>query len=633
MKSERLTASLFHQGENFKAQEYLGAHKTAQGAVFRVWAPHAAAVFLVGDFNNWQETHPLSRVTKEGVWEIALPAGVIDTGDLYKFKLHTQSGVRYKADPYAFCAQRPPETASIFYDLSGYAWRDASWLSYRARVGRDGFSHWPMNIYEVHLGSWRRQEDGTFLSYRDLARELAPYVKQMGYTHIELMPVAEHPFDGSWGYQVTGYFAPTSRYGTPHDFMAFVDAMHEAGIGVILDWVPAHFPKDEHGLFEFDGQPLYEYDNRERMENRTWGTRYFDVGKAEVRSFLISNALFFAETYHIDGLRVDAVSSMLYLDYDRAAGEWSPNSDGGNHDPEAIAFFGKLNAVMRKECPGVLMIAEESSAFPNVTHDEKGGLGFSRKWNMGWMNDTLSYAEEDPLFRKYHHGEMTFSLTYAFSERYILPISHDEVVHGKKSFLDKMPGNYEEKFAGARAFLAWMMTHPGKKLLFMGCEIGQFCEWDYARSVEWFLLDYAKHAAMQRYVAALNHFYLQNPALYEMDDSPDGFSFIDADNAEESILSYRRFDRRGKELVVLLNLTPVRRENFRQPFPHRGVWETVFSSDAAEFGGGGETPGAFRTEDVAENGFAQSAALTLPPLSAMIFRCRRRASRSRVDLQ
>ncbi|MBR7182032.1 MAG: 1,4-alpha-glucan branching protein GlgB, partial [Clostridia bacterium] len=447
----------------------------------------------------------------------------------------------------------------------------------------------------------------------------------MGYTHVELLPVMEHPFDGSWGYQVTGYYAPSSRYGTPDEFMALVDAFHEAGIGVILDWVPAHFPKDAHGLYEFDGQPLYEYQGKDRQEHHGWGTRCFDVGREEVQSFLISNAAFWIEKYHADGLRVDAVASMLYLDYDRTPDEWVPNAFGDNRNLEAIAFFKKLNAHLRGRYPDVLMIAEESTAWGNLTSFENDGLGFTYKWNMGWMNDSLAYHSTDPFFRKFHHNKTNFSLTYSFGERYILPISHDEVVHGKKSLLDRAPVPYEEKFPATRAYLAYMMTHPGKKLLFMGCEYGPFREWDFENELEWFMLDYPKHTEMQHYTAALNHFYLAHPALYERDTEWGGFSWIDADNAEQSIISYRRFDKRGRELVVIINFTPVPYERFRIGLPIHGVWEEVFNSDRKDFGGSDmKNEGDIRTERQPMHGQSVSAELKIPPYGALILRCRRR---------
>ena len=442
-----------------------------------------------------------------------------------------------------------------------------------------------------------------------------------GYTHVELMPLSEYPFDGSWGYQVCGYYAPTARHGTPEELKAFVDTMHEAGIGVILDWVPAHFPKDAHGLYEFDGQPLYEYQGKDRMEHPTWGTRCFDVGREEVQSFLISNAVYWAEKFHVDGLRVDAVAAMLYLDFDRKPGEWTPNVYGDNKNLEAIAFFQKLNGVMAREYPDVMMIAEESTSWEKITRLEDGGLGFTFKWNMGWMNDVLSYIKEDPIWRKYHHNKINFSLTYAFGEKYVLPISHDEVVHGKLSLLDRNPGEYEQKFAGTRAFMTYMMTHPGKKLMFMGCEIGMFREWDYADQIEWFLLQYDMHAALQLFAAELNHLYLASPPLWEVDDGWDGFSWIDADNADQSIFSYRRIDRRGRELIVLLNFTPVKREDFLLAVPKKGRYEEVLNSDEQRFGGTGVTnAGDLRSEPCTLRGGEQAIRVTVPPMSGVIFR-------------
>ncbi len=614
-----MASYLFHQGTNYFAYEYMGAHKTESGYVFRVWAPNADSVLLAGDFNAWSESLPMNRITEGGIWEIEVCDGSVKSGDRYKYKIYGCGQVHYKADPYAFAAELPPETASVICDPSDYGWKDIGWLKFREKTAPD-FYRQPMNIYELHLGSWRRHEDGTPLSYTELARELAPYVKQMGYTHIELLPVTEHPFDGSWGYQVTSYFAPTSRYGTPDEFRAFVDKMHEAGIGVILDWVPAHFPKDRHGLFEFDGKPLYEYQGWDRIEHEGWGTRRFDVGREEVQSFLISSATYWLKEFHIDALRVDAVASMIYLDYDKRPGEWVPNRDGGNRCYEAIAFFRKLNSHVKGLYPDVLMIAEESTAWANVTTFDNGGLGFDMKWNMGWMNDTLSYAELDPIYRKYHHDKINFSLTYAFGERYALPISHDEVVHGKRSFLDKMSGDYWQKFAGARAFYGYMMTHPGKKLFFMGSEIGQFREWDYEGEIEWFLLDYETHAKFQRYVAELNQLYIASPELWQVDDSWDGFSWIDANNNEQSIVSYRRIARDGSELVVLINFTPVAREDFRLGVP-QGNYEEIINSDDERFGGSGViNTGVIKTEDVWAHGFEKSVRLRVPPCGMTVLK-------------
>ena len=621
-----LAAYLFHQGTNYQSYDYFGVHPVEGGFVFRVWAPNAYEVFVVGDFNHWCDSDPLTRISDGGVFEGMITSDRFGEGSLYKFKLKTPHGDRYKADPYAFYAELKPETASICYDISKYQWRDAGWLAHRAKtMSPKTIYEQPLNIYEVHLGSFKRHADGSYYTYRELANELPPYVKSMGFTHVELMPVMEHPFDGSWGYQVTGYYAPTSRYGTPDDFMALVDAFHEAGIGVILDWVPAHFPKDAHGLYEFDGQPLYEYQGKDRQEHRGWGTRCFDVGREEVQSFLVSNAAFWIEKYHADGLRVDAVASMLYLDYDRTPEEWVPNVHGDNRNLEAIAFFQKLNDHLRGKYPDVVMIAEESTAWGNLTSRENGGLGFTYKWNMGWMNDSLEYHSTDPFFRKFQHNRINFSITYSFNEKYILPISHDEVVHGKKSLLDRAPVPYEEKFGASRAYLAYMMTHPGKKLLFMGCEYGPFREWDFENELEWFMLDYPKHAEMQRYTAALNHFYLAHPELYERDTEWGGFSWIDADNAEQSIVSYRRFDKKGRELVVIINFTPVPRDNFRIGLPIHGKWEEVFNSDHTDFGGTGvANAGDICTEKKPMHGQSVSAKLSIPPYGALILRCRRR---------
>lgn len=622
-----LAPYLFHQGTNYEAYRYMGAHRDADGFVFRVFAPHALAVFLAGDFNGWGYDTPFERVTEAGVWEAHLAHDRF--GEYAKYKIiisHNDGKDVYKADPYAFFAEKPPATASVFYDLDGFVWHDDAWLATRRAHVTWPLYEMPLNIYEVHAGSWKRHEDGSPLSYRELAAELAPYVKQMGYTHVELMPVAEHPFDGSWGYQVCGYFAPTARFGEPKDFMAFVDEMHTAGIGVILDWVPAHFPKDEHGLYEFDGSPLYEYTGADKRENSGWGTRRFDVGRTEVQSFLISNALFWLREYHVDGLRADAVASMLYLDYDKKPGEWFPNAFGGNVCLEAVAFFKKLGRAVREAFPDALLIAEESTAFPRVTKpEEEDGLGFHFKWNMGWMNDSLSYFAADPLFRSGNHDKLTFPMMYAFAENYVLPVSHDEVVHGKKSLVDKMPGTYDEKFANLRAFFVYMMTHPGKKLSFMGNEIGQFREWDYKGSIEWFLLDYDKHRDTQRFVADLNALYLSEKALWENDHSWDGFRWLDVDNAAESVLSFARFSKCGELLVAVFNLTPVERKIYPVGLP-KGVYDVLLHSDDALYGGSGAPhPTSFKTKREERGGCPDSIRMTLAPLSAVILKKRKEA--------
>jgi len=611
---------LFHQGTNYAAYEYLGVHRIDGGYVFRVWAPNADCVMLAGDFNDWSDNISLERVTEGGVWEVVVDGDYAKPGDKYKYKVYGCGQVHYKADPYATVSELPPGTASIVPDDEVYEWRDKGWLDFRHRTATDFYSR-PMNIYEMHLGSWKRHEDGTPYSYTELARELTTYVKQMGYTHIEIMPVTEYPYEGSWGYQVCSYFAPTARYGTPNEFKGFVDSMHEAGIGVILDWVPAHFPKDRHGLYEFDGKPLYEYQGWDRIEHEGWGTRRFDVGREEVQSFLVSSASYWLREFHIDALRVDAVASMIYLDYDKRPGEWVPNRDGSNRCVEAIAFFRKLNSHIKGEFPDVLMIAEESTAWANVTTFDNGGLGFDVKWNMGWMNDTLSYAELDPIYRKYNHEKINFSLTYAFGEKYILPISHDEVVHGKKSFLDKNSGDYWQKFAGARALYGYMMTHPGKKLFFMGSEIGQFREWDYEGEIEWFLLEYETHAKFQRYVAELNHLYLESPPLWQVDGSWAGFSWVDADNRDQSIVSYRRFAKDSSELEIIINFTPVAYENYVVGVAEAGEYEELINSDDKRFGGSGVVNrGALKTSAEGAHGLPNSLRLRIPPLGMTVIK-------------
>ncbi len=610
----------FHQGTNSHAYDYLGAHARPDGSVvFRVWAPHAREVSVTGDFNDWDtQACFMRRVTDGGVFEAVVPN--VKIYDSYKYYIRGADGIgRFKADPYAFHAQTRPETASKYVDISDYAWQDAAWLE--SRRAKNIYES-PVNIYEVHAGSFRRYPDGNFFSYRALADELIPYVTDMHYTHIELMPLGEYPFDGSWGYQVTGYFAPTSRYGTPQDFMYFVDRCHAAGIGVILDWVPAHFPKDAHGLYEFDGEPLYEYADPRKGEHYGWGTRVFDYGRPEVRSFLLSSAMYWFEMYHIDGLRVDAVASMLYLDYDRKAGQWVPNRNGGNENLEAVEFLQKLNENIFREHPDVMMIAEESTAWPMVSKPVfAGGLGFNFKWNMGWMNDCLRYFSMDGIYRKDNHNCLTFSFMYAFSENFILPVSHDEVVHGKCSLIGKMPGAYEEKFAGVRAFLSYMIAHPGKKLLFMGSEFGQFIEWNYQQELDWLLLDYPAHRQLRDFTAALNLLYRETPALFEVDYSWDGFSWICGDDNRNSVIAFRRIDKHGGEIVVVCNLTPVQREDYRIGVPEKGSYEVIFTSDETRFGGTGSgSTGLVPTEKIAMHGFKQSVSLTLAGLSGVFLR-------------
>ncbi len=610
----------FHQGTNSHAYDYMGAHARPDGSVvFRVWAPHAQSVSLAGDFNDWDtQACFMRRVTDGGVFECVVAN--VKVYDSYKYYIIGADGIgRFKADPYAFHAQTRPETASKYIDIAGYEWQDAAWLE--ARREKSIYES-PVNIYEVHAGSFRKYPDGNFLSYRALADELIAYVQQMHYTHIELMPLGEYPFDGSWGYQVTGYFAPTSRYGTPQDFMYFVDRCHQAGIGVILDWVPAHFPKDAHGLYEFDGEPLYEYADPRKGEHYSWGTRVFDYGRPEVRSFLLSSAMYWLDLYHVDGLRVDAVASMLYLDYDRKAGQWVPNRNGGNENLEAVEFLQKLNENIFREHPDVMMIAEESTAWPMVSKPVfMGGLGFNFKWNMGWMNDCLRYFSMDGFFRKDNHNCLTFSFMYAFSENFILPVSHDEVVHGKGSLIGKMPGSYEEKFAGVRAFLSYMIAHPGKKLLFMGSEFGQFIEWNYQQELDWLLLDYPAHKSLQTFTSALNLLYRETPALYEVDYSWDGFSWISGDDNQNSVIAFRRIDKNSGEVVVVCNLTPVTREDYRIGVPEKGSYEVIFTSDDVRFGGTGTgSKGTVKTEKIPMHGFKQSVSLRLAGLSGVFLR-------------
>ena len=628
LSKDELGEYLFHQGTNFRAYDYLGAHKSGDKMIFRVWAPSALAVFLAGDFNGWGYDTPLSKTSEGGVWEASVDADALGDSFKYKYIVRSEKGDVYKADPYARYSECPPATASVYFDTRGYKWHDDGWMAYRKKKFSrenfsDGFYSNPINIYELHAGSWRRHEDGSFYNWHELAEELAPYVKQMGYTHVELLPVMEHPYDGSWGYQVTGQFAPTARFGDPHGLMAFIDKMHSAGIGVILDWVPAHFPKDEHGLFEFDGAPLYEYQGADRMEHKGWGTRFFDVGRPEVQSYLVSSADYWLRVFHADGLRVDAVASMLYLDYDRMPGEWVPNEFGDNRNLEAVAFFKKLNGHVNGEFPDVMMIAEESSDWEALTKGTDEGLGFAMKWDMGWMNDTLAYVSLDPIHRKYDHDKLTFSMMYAFGEKYAMPISHDEVVHGKRSLLGRMPGDYEEKFAGVRAFMGYMMTHPGKKLMFMGGEIGQFIEWKYNDQLDWFLLDFDMHARLQRYFADINHFYLENRELWEEDSSWEGFQWIDPDNRDESVISYSRLSKeRGgerSEIYVVINFTPVKREGFWLGVESAGEYKEVFNSDEAIYGGGGATNDSPIKSETDGDG-REKIRLTLPGHSVVMLR-------------
>lgn len=616
-----LPVYLFKQGTNFESYDFFGVHPVVldgeKGLMFRVWAPAAEAVSLVGEFNGWDPAaQPLENVRSSGVWELftTLPQEY----DIYKYCV-TQKGGKavLKADPYAFHAETRPASGSRVVDIEGFHWQDAAWL--RLRREQDPMNS-PMSIYEIHAGSWRTYPDGSPLNYRALAGELIPYLKDMGYTHVELMPIAEYPFDGSWGYQVTGYYAPTSRYGTPADFMFFVDACHQNGIGVIMDWVPAHFPRDEFGLAKFDGTCCYENPDPLRGEHKEWGTLVFDFGSGAVQSFLISNALYWLQKYHIDGLRVDAVASMLYLDYGREKGAWRPNKKGGRENLEAVTFLQRLNRAVGERAPGTLMIAEESTAWPLVTKPPiDGGLGFHFKWNMGWMNDVLQYMSTDPFFRKGIHDKLTFSFFYAFSENFILPISHDEVVHGKCSLLNKMPGTYDEKFAQLRAFYGYMAAHPGKKLLFMGQEIGQFSEWSEAHELDWNLLEYERHRQMQDCVRTLNHLYRKTPALWHADSSWDGFEWVVPDDDSQSVIVFRRKDGEGGEVIAACNFTPVTRENYQFGVPRPGTYRVLFCSDDVQFGGSGIPLGTATSRREPMHGLPHSIRVTLPAFCTVYF--------------
>ncbi len=618
------------QNDHSRLWHRLGAHPATmdgqEGYGFRVWAPNAEQVCLMGDFNGWADSALPMDPAPGGMWELFVPG--LRRYDTYKYAIHTKDGrVLAKADPYAFHAETRPGTASKCYDLSGYEWGDGPWMDWRAKhLIYDG----PLNIYEVHLGSWRRTGEGEFLSYRDMAQWLVPYVKEMGFTHVELLPVTEHPLDASWGYQCTGYFAATSRFGTPHDFMYLVDELHKAGIGVLLDWVPAHFPKDAFGLYEFDGQPLYEYADPRKGEHADWGTRVFDYGREEVQDFLIASALFWLEEYHIDGLRVDAVASMLYLDYGRQDGQWVANQYGGKENLEAVEFLRRLNEVVFADHPDVLMIAEESTAWPLVSRPTcDGGLGFNLKWNMGWMNDICHYIKLDPYFRQFNHKDITFSLMYAFSENFILPLSHDEVVHMKGSLLNKMPGTDVEKYASVRALYTYMLTHPGKKLLMMGSEFGQWNEWHYEQSLDWHLLeqedeDGEHHRQLQRFFQAANALYLQSPALWQQDFSWEGFRWICADDCNGNTAIFLRFDKKGHALLVAVNFSPAFRAGYHIGVPWPGRYEEVFNTDLEEFGGEGRRNEPMKSSYDPCHGQEQSITVDVPPLGAVILKCAKR---------
>ena len=619
-----MTESLQHFLEQFHttgcadAFRYMGCHFADGGAVFRVWAPKAESVSVVGDFNFWNEQDlPMQKIS-DGVWEAF--SVYAQPGGAYKYCVTGQNGRKvYKTDPYGTRCKALPDTSSVLEPPDSFVWHDGA---YRARRKKQNALNRPLNIYEVHAGSWKRHADGSAYSWDDLTAELIPYVKDMGYTHIELLPIMEYPYDPSWGYQVTCYYAPTHRYGTPEQLMRFVDECHRQSLGVILDWVPAHFPKDENGLYEFDGACCYELSDPMMNEHPDWTTRIFDYGKPEVRSFLVSNACYWLERFHVDGIRVDAVASMLYLDYNRQV--YKPNRFGGKENLEAIEFLRELNNAAFRVNPAVMMIAEESTAFPLVTKpDYVGGLGFLFKWNMGWMNDMLRYMSLDPLYRKGDHNALTFSMTYAFSENFVLPLSHDEVVHGKCSLIGKMPGNYDDKFANLRVFYAYQMTHPGKKLNFMGNELAQFIEWNYTQGLDWVLLDYDRHRQMQAFVRELNHFYLEHPQLWENDSDWDGFQWIDCDDRDRSIVTFRRISRSGKELVVICNFCPVVRERYRVGLPKAGWYVPVLNTDEARFGGYGFMARPQKAEKEPYQKLPYSAEFYLPPMSVTYYRFQR----------
>ncbi len=613
---EDLPLYLFHQGTNYRAYDFLGAHfevvNGKKGVIFRTWAPNANSVSVVGDFNGWNQfANPMERISDGGVYQAFVEG--LKVFDSYKFAISNSGKTVFKSDPYAFHAETPPYTASKIYDLDGYKWGDSEFIQNRSAPYDK-----PMNVYEVNLASWKKHEDGSYFTYKELAKDLVKYVKDNGYTHVEFMPITEFPFDGSWGYQVTGYFAVTSRFGTPKDFMYLVDKFHKKGISVIIDWVPAHFPKDEHGLYEFDGTPCYENQGWDRKEHKTWGTRIFDWGRNEVQCFLVSSALFFFEKFHVDGLRVDAVASMLYLDYDKKPGEWLPNEYGERYNLQAIEFFKKLNKAVFEKNPYALMIAEESTAYAMVTKPvSDGGLGFNYKWNMGWMNDTLSYMESDPYFRSALHDKLTFSMTYAFSENYVLPISHDEVVHGKKSLLDKMYGKIEDKFSSLRTYLTYMFAHPGKKLNFMGNEFGQFKEWAYKEGLEFFMLEYPLHKKLFRFNRKLNNLYKNTPALYEIEDGWHGFKWVAVDERDNNVIAFTRTDKNGNQLTAIMNFSGYDFSKYRLGV-EKGEYKIILCTDDKRFGGLGRVKRkTLKSAKIQSHGLENSVLLTLPSFTGM----------------
>ncbi|ABG84928.1 1,4-alpha-glucan branching enzyme [Clostridium perfringens ATCC 13124] len=622
-----LSFDLFLEGKEHSAYKFMGAHFVTEnrkrGVRFTTWAPRSSKIYVIGDFNNWElkEEYSMKKINERGIWSLFLPK--LEEGIKYKFAVVNECGNNtvYKADPYAFKSELRPNTASVLTKIKSFRWGDKRWLNKREKEGLDNK---PMNIYELHLGSWKRK-DGEFMTYEEISEVLVEYVKEMGYTHVEFMPINEHPLDASWGYQGVGYYSVTSRYGDLNGLKALINKLHKNNIGVLLDWVPSHFCKDEHGLFMFDGSPTYEYGAWWKANNEGWGTCNFDLGRPEVKSFLFSNAMYWINEFHIDGLRVDAVSNMLYLDYGREYGEWEPNIYGGNGNLEAIAFLKELNTIIKKEGKGAITVAEESTSWEGITKPvEEDGLGFDYKWNMGWMNDTLSYIELDPIYRKYHHNKMNFSMMYNYSEKFILPISHDEVVHGKKSLINKMWGDDWKKYAGLRLYASFMMGHPGKKLMFMGCEFGQFVEWREWEELQWNIIEeFDIHKKTQEYFKALNHFYLENSSLWSLDYEEEGFKWIDADNSEESVLSFIRIGKNKKEkLIFICNFTPEVYYDFKVGVPELGEYVEVFNSDSLEFGGAGNIMGdsILKATEESFKDFDYSIIVKVPPLGTLVLK-------------
>ena len=620
----RPALEVFHTGDSVRAYDFLGAHlvnrNDKNGVVFRVWAPTARSVSVAGDFNNWNNEANYMYNIGYGVWEVFVEG--VKEFCTYKYCIESEYGDRLmKADPYAFHAQTRPGQASVVYDIESYSWNDSEWFNKRKE---NNISSSPMNIYEIHAGSWRKYPDGNFFNYQKLADELIPYLKEMHYTHVQLMPIMEYPYDGSWGFQTTGYYAPTSRYGTPSDFMAFVDKLHGEGIGVILDWVPSNFPTDDFGLARFDGSPLYESNDPKTSKRDSWGTCLFNYARFEVTSFLVSCAMFWLDKYHIDGLRIGALSSMLYLDYGKSEGEWEPNKFGGKENLDAVDFVKRLNTAVHMYHPDVMMFAEENTSWPKLTHKiEDGGLGFDFKWNMGWMNDMLHYMSLNSMWRPFNHDSLTFSFYYAFSEKFLLPISHDEVSHGKGSLIKQMPGKYDEQFAGVRAFITYMYAHPGKKLVFMGTEIGQFDEWNHEEAIQWDLLEFEKHKKLRTFFKELNKFYLDCKPLYELDTVWKGFDWIHHDDYTNSVIAFKRTDKNGDEIVSVCNFQPIRRDEYCIGVPKYGLYDEVFNSDEERFGGteaDKSRPASYKAVKSECDGKAYSISYPLPPFGVAVFR-------------